>query len=41
MALVDHLESDPVSLTLTKDGGHCLSRQEDLARLIKTVEGMG
>ena len=39
--LVEHLPADPVSLTLVKDGDHRLSREEDLARLVATVEAMG
>jgi pimeloyl-ACP methyl ester carboxylesterase len=41
MALVEHLASDPVTLTLIKDGDHRLSRDEDLARLNAAIEGMG
>lgn len=36
--LVDMLTSDDVTLTLVKDGDHSLSREADLARLIKTAE---
>jgi len=38
MKLVHHLGTDPVSLTLIKDGDHRLSREEDIARLISAVE---
>ena len=38
--LVEHLASDPVAITLVKDGDHRLSRDEDLARLISAVEGL-
>lgn len=38
MALVEHLASDPVSITLVRDGDHRLSRDEDLARLLAAVE---
>jgi len=38
--LVDRLTSDDVTLTLVKDGDHSLSRDMDLARLIKTAEGL-
>ena len=41
MQLVEHLASDPVTLTLVKDGDHRLSRPQDLARLLAAVEGMG
>lgn len=37
MLLVEHLGSDPVSVTLIKDGDHRLSRDEDLARLVSAV----
>ena len=40
MTLVEHLASDPVTITLIKDGDHRLSRPEDLARLVAAVEGM-
>ncbi len=38
MRLVEHLASDPVSITLVKDGDHRLSRDEDVARLIAAVD---
>ncbi|MCT4655487.1 MAG: alpha/beta hydrolase [Cohaesibacter sp.] len=38
--LVSRLARDDVRLTLVKDGDHRLSRDEDLARLIQTVEEM-
>ena len=38
MKLVHHLGTDPVSLTLIKDGDHRLSREEDIARLVSAVE---
>ena len=38
MRLVEHLASDPVSITLVKDGDHRLSRDEDIARLLAAVE---
>lgn len=38
MALVEHLASDPVSITLVRDGDHRLSRGEDLVRLLAAVE---
>ena len=37
MLLVEHLGSDPVSVTLIKDGDHRLSREEDLVRLVSAV----
>ena len=40
MTLVEHLASDPVTITLVKDGDHRLSRPEDLARLVAAVEAM-
>ena len=40
MTLVEHLASDPVAITLVKDGDHRLSRDEDVARLIAAVEGL-
>ena len=38
--LVEHILSDPVSLTLVPDGDHRLSRPEDLALIERTVERM-
>jgi pimeloyl-ACP methyl ester carboxylesterase len=38
MTLVEHLPSDPVSITLVRDGDHRLSRDEDLVRLIAAIE---
>jgi pimeloyl-ACP methyl ester carboxylesterase len=38
--LVARLAQDDVSLTLVKDGDHRLSRDEDLALLVRTVEVM-
>jgi hypothetical protein len=40
MELAEHLAGDPVSLTLIKDGGHRLSREEDLARIAKAVAAL-
>ena len=40
MTLVEHLASDPVTITLVKDGDHRLSRPQDLARLVTMVEAM-
>ncbi len=39
-ALVSHLASDDVVLTLIKDGDHRLSRPEDIDRLIAAIEGL-
>jgi pimeloyl-ACP methyl ester carboxylesterase len=40
MTLVAHLVSDPVALTLIKDGDHRLSTPEDIARLTGAVAAM-
>jgi pimeloyl-ACP methyl ester carboxylesterase len=40
LELVEHLPGDSVSMTLIKDGDHRLSRDEDVERLIKAVEGI-
>ena len=39
--LTEHLASDPVVLTLIRDGDHRLSRPQDIALLLETVAGMG
>jgi pimeloyl-ACP methyl ester carboxylesterase len=36
--LVEHLPADDVTLTLIRDGDHRLSREEDIALLLKAVE---
>jgi pimeloyl-ACP methyl ester carboxylesterase len=36
--LVEHIATDPVSLTLVKDGDHRLSRPQDLAMLLRAIE---
>jgi pimeloyl-ACP methyl ester carboxylesterase len=41
LKLVEHLPLDPVTVTLISDGDHRLSREEDIARLIAAVAGMG
>jgi pimeloyl-ACP methyl ester carboxylesterase len=41
LKLVEHLPLDPVTVTLISDGNHRLSREEDIARLIAAVAGMG
>ena len=38
LKLVEHMPSDPVTLTLVRDGDHRLSRPEDLALLREAVE---
>ncbi|MEM7291220.1 MAG: alpha/beta hydrolase [Pseudomonadota bacterium] len=38
MKLVTHLPNEQVSMTLIKDGDHRLSRDEDIALLLRTVE---
>ena len=40
MQLVEHLASDPVVITLIKDGDHRLSRPEDIARLLEAIAAM-
>ena len=40
MTLVEHIASDPVSITLVKDGEHRLSRQEDIGRLLGAVDAI-
>ena len=40
MKLVEHLASDPVALTLIKDGDHRLSREEDVRRLLSAIENV-
>lgn len=40
LALVEHLPGDEAAITLIKDGDHRLSREQDLALLMRTVEGM-
>jgi pimeloyl-ACP methyl ester carboxylesterase len=41
LKLVEHLPLDPVTTTLINDGDHRLSREQDIAMLIKAVAGMG
>jgi pimeloyl-ACP methyl ester carboxylesterase len=38
MTLVEHMAGDSVTLTLVKDGDHRLSRDEDVALLLSTIE---
>ena len=40
LELVSRLAQDDVVLTLVKDGDHRLSREEDIAQLIRTVESI-
>ena len=40
LKLAEHLPSDKVTMTLVKDGDHRLSREEDIALLIRTIEAM-
>lgn len=40
LKLVEHLPSDDVTLTLVRDGDHRLSRPQDLAMLVRTVESL-
>ena len=40
LKLVQHLVSDPVTLTLVREGDHRLSRDEDLALLGRAIEGL-
>ncbi len=40
MKLAEHLPSADVTMTLVKDGDHRLSREQDLALLVRTVEAM-
>jgi pimeloyl-ACP methyl ester carboxylesterase len=41
MELVEHMAGDEVTLTLIKEGDHRLSRDQDLALLVRVIEGMG
>ncbi len=40
MTLVEHLHEDPAVISLVKDGDHRLSRPEDIALLLRAVEGI-
>lgn len=40
LKLVQHIVNDPVTFTLVPDGDHRLSRDQDLALLERTIEGM-
>jgi pimeloyl-ACP methyl ester carboxylesterase len=39
LTLVEHMAGDSVTLTLIKDGDHRLSREQDIAMMISTIEG--
>jgi pimeloyl-ACP methyl ester carboxylesterase len=39
LTLVEHMAGDSTTLTLIKDGDHRLSREEDIALMIATIEG--
>jgi pimeloyl-ACP methyl ester carboxylesterase len=39
LMLVEHMAGDSATLTLIKDGDHRLSREEDIALLLATIEG--
>ncbi len=41
LTLIEHMPDDDVALTLVRDAGHRLSRPQDLALLIRTIEGLG
>ena len=38
MKLITHLPNENVTMTLVKDGDHRLSREQDIALLLRTVE---
>ncbi|MBM3607694.1 MAG: alpha/beta fold hydrolase [Alphaproteobacteria bacterium] len=38
--LAEHLAQDPVTLTFIRDGDHRLSREEDIERLLRAIEGL-
>lgn len=40
MKLLEHLPADDVTLSLVKDGDHRLSREQDIALLVRTVAAM-
>ncbi len=41
LELIEHLEDEDVVLQLIKDGDHRLSRDQDIARLIATIDRLG
>ncbi|MBN9346158.1 MAG: alpha/beta hydrolase [Devosia sp.] len=40
LKLVQHIVNDPVTFTLVPDGDHRLSREQDIALLERTIEGL-
>lgn len=40
MKLVEHIVNDPVTMTLVPDGEHRLSRDQDLALIARSIEGL-
>jgi pimeloyl-ACP methyl ester carboxylesterase len=40
LRLVEHLPADDVTLSLVRDGDHRLSRPQDIAMLIRTIDGL-
>lgn len=40
MTLLEHLHSDPATMTLVRDGDHRLSRPEDIKLMIDALEGL-
>src|SRR5690606_32260579 len=40
MRLVEHLPADDVTLSLVRDGDHRLSRPQDIAMMLRALEGM-
>lgn len=41
LALIEHMPSDPVTLTLIRDGDHRLSRPQDIALLTEAIDALG
>jgi pimeloyl-ACP methyl ester carboxylesterase len=41
VTLIEHMPDDDVALTLIRDAGHRLSRPQDLALLIRAIDGLG
>ena len=40
MLLVEHMPSDPVTITMIKDGDHRLSRDEDIRKLLSAIDAI-
>ncbi|RFB81335.1 alpha/beta hydrolase [Methylovirgula sp. 4M-Z18] len=40
MLLIEHMPSDPVTITMVKDGDHRLSRDEDIRALLSAIDGI-